>query len=253
MLGRAIRIMWAGRAKEPWWIRQASRRSRRARFRPTAPPTLRAEITPSRLAGGGGSDDQLRTRQPTARRFPEDFSRAKSPLRRIRRARPSANRRAEDAMPSHRGEALPAGAAAIGKDAAAGLGRHAGAEAMLAHATNLGGLILTLHRKLVPPPAEPATLSGARGASRRPADSDGSLVSYRGSVGWVRCGDGLFPGRPGRRAAVGGRHRMGVRGKNNRRTPGGSPGWEFLAGISGRAELTSWPPLPSSRSGGAPW
>ena len=171
--GRATRTSSTGRASSCWWSRNASRRSRRARLRTTAPPMRPDVTTPSRVAAWAGKGcpssltalprmDQFATRQPQISRSP--------PWRTLRKSRPCLMRaprgksrrrgawpaigpplfasvhvstsaamksRRLAALPLYRGQPLAADAAAVAQNGTAALARTAVQEPMLPLAADL--------------------------------------------------------------------------------------------------------------------
>jgi hypothetical protein len=90
---RATTTSSIGCANSCWCCRKLSRNSRRARLRTTAPPMRRLVTTPNRGMAPSGSECQLATRQPSARRCPCRRTRAKSRCCRSRAGRGSRRRR----------------------------------------------------------------------------------------------------------------------------------------------------------------
>ena len=90
--GRATNTKSTGRVSLAWWRRNASRKSRRARFRTTAPPMRLEVITPNRERIPGLDACQLATRHPSGSRCPCSRSLVKSRPCLMREARPKRRR-----------------------------------------------------------------------------------------------------------------------------------------------------------------
>jgi len=122
----ATKTRSTGWARSCWCKRKTSRKSRRARARITAPPSLRVVITPTLGTEPCGIICQFATRQPEAIRRPSRRTRAKSRgcLRRIRL--PSGKRGVPavilTAAALNRGQTLATNPAAVGKDGPAAPG-----------------------------------------------------------------------------------------------------------------------------------
>lgn len=97
MLGRATSTRSKGRVSSARCSRKASRKSRRARLRWTALPTLRLTTTPTRAIVPGGSSCQFAMRQPLTVRRPVCLRRRKSRPFFRRSVRPRVRRGAEPA------------------------------------------------------------------------------------------------------------------------------------------------------------
>jgi len=146
--GRATKMRSTGPIKSNWWSRKDSRRSRRARLRITALPTLPPATMPSLDVEPVGNLSQLATKHPETMRPPCSRKRRKSRPCLIRIARPKPRRWDGAGIESNRRQALAPRAAAAGDGGSTTLGFVARAKTMLALAANFRRLVLAYHNSV---------------------------------------------------------------------------------------------------------
>ncbi len=189
---RAISTRSTGWANSLWCNRKASRNSRRARLRTTAPPIRELVTTPSlEEDADSGSFSQLAMRHPVTNRSPDSRTRANS-LACLRRAAGPNPRRARPRpvilFGLNRGQAFPPHSAPVAQYGSSTLLRVAAQKTVLPFAADLGRLILSLHNRITRSKHRKFPVNGTREHNSPP----GGVKAWKTNQAWKNQ-----PRRPG--------------------------------------------------------